>query len=81
MTRTASTLTNVYGSYLICASSNGSYRWFAVHSHQEAHPINACWIALNAERLEQLRSRGVHSDGCARFFQTKRELIAALNGN
>jgi hypothetical protein len=74
------TLRNVYGSYILCAQEYGSNRWYAVREGQEQHPINAVWLALTEDRLAELRSEGIFSDGCVRFFSTKRSLLAAING-
>lgn len=81
MTTTKGSRTNVYGTYQIGAQSYGSHRWFAVRDGQSVEPFNAAWFALSAARVEALRAEGIHFDGLARFFQTKRELVAAIDGN
>ncbi len=72
---------NVYGSRFIVRMESGSNPWFTVLDNgKEIHPINASWVPLPAERVEELRTQGIVSDGLVRFFRTKRDLLAALNG-
>lgn len=73
---------NAYGSRLIVQMPYGSHRWFTVKDDgREIAPINASWVPLPLGVIATQRANGIVGDGCARFFRTRRELLAALNGD
>jgi len=71
---------NVYGPKLICHSPSGSFRWFAVRDDgKDVHPAEALWID-GGSRSVATSYGSVTTDGMLRFFRTRRDLIAALEG-
>ena len=64
--------------YYIRRASYGSHPWFAVAEEQQTSQYFAMWLRMSTSQREALEVRGVHSDGCARFFRTKRDVVAAL---
>ena len=64
--------------YRIRQAEYGSFRWFATLEDQQTSQYFAVWLPQPSAQREALAAQGVTSDGCVRFFRTKRDLLASI---
>lgn len=61
-----------------CKNAYGSRRWFATELPPTASdPFNAVWLP-SGETVIHTQAGPVHTDGHVRFFELKRDLLAAV---